>query len=45
MPDASHTITTTRPHQLVEIALPFLLGGEPLGEATDAASRWCAQHV
>lgn len=29
MPGASHTITNTRPEQLVELAVPFLLGGEP----------------
>lgn len=31
MPCASHTITNTRPDDLVDIALPFLLGGEPAG--------------
>jgi 2-hydroxy-6-oxonona-2,4-dienedioate hydrolase len=29
LPGASHTITNTRPDELVEVALPFLLGGEP----------------
>lgn len=29
MPRASHTITSTRPDDLVDLALPFLLGGEP----------------
>ncbi len=29
MPDVSHTIINTRPQQLLELALPFLLGGEP----------------
>lgn len=31
MPDASHTITNTRPDDLVDLALPFLLVGEPSG--------------
>lgn len=29
LPGASHTITNTRPQELVEVALPFLLQGEP----------------
>jgi 2-hydroxy-6-oxonona-2,4-dienedioate hydrolase len=29
LPGASHTITNTRPDELRELALPFLLGGEP----------------
>ncbi len=29
MPDVSHRIINTRPEQPVELALPFLLGGEP----------------
>lgn len=29
LPGASHTITNTRPDELVDMALPFLLGGEP----------------
>jgi 2-hydroxy-6-oxonona-2,4-dienedioate hydrolase len=29
LPDVSHTITNTRPYELMSTALPFLLGGEP----------------
>lgn len=29
LPGASHTITNTRPHELVELVLPFLLQGDP----------------